>query len=81
MAKTSYTELLDSVIGEALFDLSSIVQDTYPADSVIQTVLMASFVALSPEEQKQIIETVGADWFVKLATKIDKSLRQLTKPE
>lgn len=81
MATSSFPELLDEIVSEALFEVYSVVQDVMPTNSVIETTLMSSYTRLTPQEQLQIVEMLGADWFLKLSTRIEKRLRQLTKPE
>jgi len=71
-------EELDGIVFDALLEVNEAVTDIYPNGSVIQSTLMASYLALTPEEQVQIVEQLGADWFVKMSAKLERRLRGLT---
>lgn len=78
LPKKSYVEELDSVILDALLDVDEIVKNEYPLDSVIQSSLMASYNTMSPEQRTQLLDQLGAEWYLELTTKIEKRLRGLT---
>lgn len=78
MARDNHLEELEDAALDAMNDMYETVQNTYPSDSTIQAVLMMSYKNLTPEQQVQIVEQVGADWFLKLSAKIERRLRRLT---
>ena len=78
MAKKSFIEEADEIIGDTIYDLSEVVNEVLPAKSMIQTTLMLTYQQMTPEQQLDIVEKVGTDWFLKLSARVEKQLRNLT---
>lgn len=79
MAYNSFIERLEACVDNSLSEMYAVVDCTFPRESQIQNILVASFQALSPQEQANIVETLGTEWYLDVATKIEKRIRALTK--
>ena len=79
MAKKSYPEKLDESIFNAVLRVRGTVLNTYPDDSLINSLMRASYVAMPPQEQLQVLENLGPDWMVEVGSKIEKKLAEIDK--
>ena len=75
----SYPEKLDDFIFDALLKVRGSIMDKYPEDTMIDSIMRASYVAMPPQEQVQIIENLGPDWMVEVGAKIEKKLSEIDK--
>jgi hypothetical protein len=79
MAKKPYAEKLDDSIFDALLKIREHVLSTYPEDTLLDSMVRQSFVAMQPQEQMEIVQNLGPDWMVKVAAKIEKKLGEIDK--
>lgn len=79
MAKQSYPEKLDDAVFDAVLKVRGSIMSTYPEDSMIDSIMRASYTAMQPQEQLQILESLGPDWMVEIAAKIEKKLSEIDK--
>ena len=79
MAKESYPEKLDNAIFDSILKVRKQIIETYPDDALLASVLRASYISMKPEEQLQIVETLGPDWMLEIAVKVEKKLSEIDK--
>ena len=75
----SYPEKLDEAIFDAVLKVRGSIIETYPEDTIIASIMRASYTAMQPQEQLQILESLGPDWMVEIAAKIEKKLSAIDK--
>lgn len=73
----SELEELDEVIFDTLIDMKGLINDVMPTGTMLQTILRSSFQRLSPQEKLQIVEAMGPEWYIDMATKIERELNKL----
>ncbi len=56
---------------------SAVIDELYPPDTILKSVLDLSFGALTPEQKKLLIEQAGPEFFLDLAAKIEKRVAKL----
>ena len=79
MPNKSYPEKLDEAIFDALLKVRGLIMETYPEDTMLDSMMRASYVAMPPQEQLQILENLGPDWMVEVGSKIEKKLSEIDK--
>ena len=74
MAKESYAEKLEGMVMDAAIKFQLKLNEAMPLDVRLESVMMSTFEALTPEEQIQLVDTIGPEDYLKLAAKIEKLL-------
>ena len=79
MAKKSFPEKIDDFVFDSVFRVRAKILETYPEDTLIDSMMRSTYVAMSPEEKANIIQNLGPDWLVKISAEIEKKLTQIDK--
>tara|TARA_X000001036_G_C20471006_1_gene721536 strand:+ start:120 stop:368 length:249 start_codon:yes stop_codon:yes gene_type:complete len=79
MAKESFPEKLDDKIFDAVLKVRATILETYPEDTMIDSMIRGSYLALQPQQQLEILDSVGPDWMVEVAAKLEKKLAEIDK--
>lgn len=77
----SYAEKVDNLVFNALVRTVERVNKKLPKDTILRSMLRTSFARLTPEQQAQIVAQMGPEWYLKLASKLDKELAPLQSDE
>jgi len=79
MAKKSFPEKIDDFVFDSVLRVRAKILETYPEDTLIDSMMRSTYVAMSPEEKANIIQNLGPDWLVKISAEIEKKLTQIDK--
>ena len=79
MAKKSFPEKIDDFVFDSVLRVRAKILETYPEDTLIDSMMRSTYVAMSPEEKANIIQNLGPDWLVKISAEIEKKLTQKDK--
>tara|TARA_R110002020_G_scaffold229467_2_gene440235 strand:- start:2198 stop:2449 length:252 start_codon:yes stop_codon:yes gene_type:complete len=79
MAKQSYPEKLDDFVFDSVLNVREKILRTYPEESMLDSIMRASYLAMQPQEQAQILQNLGPDWIVKVSANIEKKLSEIDK--
>ena len=73
--KKSWAEEVDDSVMDAVASFSDAIEVVYPAETILQSMLQASFEALTPEQKLAIVNQMGVEWYVKMAAKMQRGSR------
>ena len=73
----SYLSDVEQAVEAAVLKWQQAINLVLPENQQIESLLLSSFEGLPPEEQARVIEQLGPEWYVKLATKIARQHRQI----
>ena len=79
MAKQSYPEKIDDFIFDSVLSVREKILRTYPEDTMLNSITRASYLSMQPQEQAQIMQTLGPDLIVKISANIEKKLLEIDK--
>jgi hypothetical protein len=79
MKQTPFPEVLDRIVFDAALRVYGTMLHVLPEDAQLASMVRASFEALTPEQRAQIVSELGPEWYLKLATKIEKELAKIDK--
>ena len=79
MAKKSFPEKIDDFVFDSVLRVRAKILETYPEDTLIDSMMRSTYVAMSPEEKANIIQNLGPDWLVKISAEIEKKLTRIDK--
>jgi hypothetical protein len=79
MAKQSYPEKLDEFIFDSLLNVREKILRVYPEETTLASITRSSYLSMQPQEQAQIMQTLGPDWIVKISANIEKKLSEIDK--
>lgn len=73
----SFAERLDVAVMDAAIKVQTAVSKAIPIDIQLESLIQMSFARLTPEQQVQIVEQMGADWYLKVAARIEKRFSEI----
>ena len=74
---SNFVNRLDEKIFDAVLRAQDVVSALVPRTAIIETFLQTSFEELTPEQQVQIVETMGPEWYLRIAKRMEKRLREI----
>ena len=72
LAKKSFVERMEETTDRAFATVSNAVNEMYPEDVILKSILDLSFEVLTPEQKKALLEQAGPEFFLELVAKIEK---------
>lgn len=73
--KKAFPEVLDEALMGAFEHLIESVEEVYPEDAVVMSLVYSSFYRLTPQQQDQIIQQMGTEWYLEMAAKAQRHMR------
>lgn len=77
MSNKSFVEKVEDTVSDIFESTSEAVDEMFPDDIILKSVLDASFAALTPQQKLDMMNQTDPEFFIKLATKIEKRLANL----
>lgn len=65
-------EQIDEEVFDSVMKWTGFIEDQFPSSTVFETVLLSSFNRMSQQQRQYILDNLGAEWYIKLATRLEK---------